>query len=420
MLGASALPEASGALELGLRQIEALAPSTKRDRLELDMRVALGAARMAKSGWAHPSVADALEPAFPLAKVFGDRDAIGSILWGLWVHYQTRTNFPRAHVWLSELETVSRDSQTSDLSIIYDMSAGCQYFWEADYTRAIGHTDHLKTIYAVERHSTITSLTNHDPLVFSQHWAGSLADWIRGYPDRSIERLDEALLLARNIGHPFNLVFALTAGATSLIYLDESDRLLEHCDEAEKVVIEEALGPFSEHVNVMQWRGGAYVQRGDYELGFSLAKKGNDFWTSSEGRICTAMFRSWVVLGLQGLGRIDEAIQLNLENIAHCRETGDRYMEPECLRIKADLLLQGTDPDRAAAEAALRESVELAQAHKAKSWELRAATSLAKYWQSSEKEAEARAILAPVYEWFTEGHETADLRRAHALLEELS
>jgi class 3 adenylate cyclase/predicted ATPase len=419
-LGSSALPEAIGALELGLREAETIAPSTERDRTELDLRVALGTARMANFGWAHASVSDALEPAFPLAKSFGDRDALGSILWGLWVHYQTRTNFPRAHEWLAELETVARENPETDLPLVYDMSAGCQYFWEADYPRALGHTDHLKTIYDPGRHSRITTLTNHDPLVFAQHWAGSLTEWITGNPERSVERLDEAVSLARKVGHPFNLVFALTAGATSLIYLDQADRLLELCDEAANVATEEALGPFSEHVNVMQWRGAAHIQRGEFAVGHPLAKQGNDFWTMAGGRICTAMFRGWIVLGLQGLGRIDEASALNADNISHCQNTGDIYMEPECIRLRGELALQAGNPDLATAEASYREAIAIAQTHGARSWELRAAMSLARLLHSRDRRADAVACLEPVLSRFTEGLETEDLRQAGSLLAELA
>lgn len=417
-LGASALPEAVGALELGLGETGALAPSAERDRLELDLRVALGTARMASFGWAHPSVAEAFEPAFPLARGFADEDAFVSILWGLWVHYQTRTDFPRAHEWLAELETVARESAGSDLAAVHDMSAGCQYFWEADHARAIRHTDRLRSVYEPERHARLTALTNHDPLVFAQHWAGSLADWIRGYPDRSVERMGEALTLARRIGHPFNLVFALTAGATSLIYLDRADSLLACCDEAEKVVADEALGPFSERVNVMQWRGGAQVQRGAFETGYALAKEGNDFWNASGGRICNAMFRSWIVRGLAGLGRIGEAVTLNLENIAHCRETGDRYMEPECVRLQGELTLARDASGVTEAGHLFREAMAIAEAHDAKSWELRAATSLARLLHQ-EGDPGAAASLEPVLAWFTEGHDTRDLREAATLLAEI-
>ena len=412
----SALPEAIGALELGLQAVLALPSAGERDAKELALRVALGTARMANFGWAHPLVAEALEPAFPLAKAAADEDAMGSILWGLWVHYQTRTDFPRAHEWLDRLEKVAEDWPRSDLPLIFDMSAGCQYFWEAAYTRALGHTDRLKTGYDTRKHSRIAALTNHDPLVFSQHWAGSLADWIAGRPKRSIERMEEAIALARRIGHPFNLVFALTAGATSLLYLDETARLLAYCDEAAKVATEEALGPFSEHVNIMQWRGGALVQHGDFDRGYSLAKRGNDFWTRSGGRICTGMFRSWIVLGLQGLGRIEEATALNAANITHCRETGDRYMEPECLRLQGELMLLAPRPEAGAAEGLFREALSIAAEQGAKSWELRAAMSLAQLAQDGGPRQVARDRLASVLESFEEGLETADCTAAKELL----
>jgi len=418
-LAANALPEAIGALEMALRATEKLYAAPDRDRLELDVRVALGTARMANFGWAHPSVSAAMEPAFTLAKSFEDDLALASILWGLWVHYQTRTNFPKAHEWLSELENSASQFEHSDLPLVYDMSAGCQYFWEAEYQRALWHTDRLRSVYDPTKHARITAFTNHDPLVFSQHWAGSLAEWIAGRPERSIERMQEAVALARKIGHPFNLVFALTAGATSLIYLNEANQLLEFCDEAYRVAEEEALGPFSEHVNVMQWRGGAHIQRGDYELGYSLAKKGNDFWTASGGKICTAMFRSWLVLGLQGLKRLEDAAALNTANIAHCRETGDCYMEPECLRLHGELLLQRANPDPSGAHHFFQEAITVAQRHEAKSWELRAAMSLARLLQSQEEHKAAIAALEPVLEWFKEGMDTGDLVEARELISSL-
>jgi len=419
-LESSALLEAIGALDLGLQALGAILPSRKRDRMELDLRVILGVARMANFGWAHPSVAEALEPAFPLAKAFANPDALGSILWGLWVHFQTRTDFPRAHEWLSELKTVARVHKKSDLPLIYDMSAGCQYFWEADYSSALGHTDHLKSIYDPNKHTQIATLVNHDPLCFSQHWAGSLAEWITGYPDSSVERMEEAISHARKVGHPFNLVFALTAGATNLIYLGDTDRLLKYCDEASKVVAEEALGPFADHVCVMQWRGAAHNQREEFKIGHSLIKTGNEFWTMSGGRICTAMFRSWIALGLQGLGRINEASAIISDNIIHCRETGDCYMEPECLRIQGELELKTDNPGIEAAERLFREAISIAQTQGAKSWELRAAMSLARLLHSRDRRSDAANCLEPVLNWFIEGLETEDIQEARNLMAVLS
>ena len=420
LLGVSALTEASGALALGLDQAAAIEPSPARDRLELDLRVALGTARMARMGWAHSSVAEALEPAFGLAGRLNDREALGPVLWGLWVHYQTRTEFSRALEWLAELDKAAGDMEVSELSAVRDMSSGCQYFWQAEYDRASHYTDHIRSTYDEAKHARIVAFTNHDPLCFSLHWAGTFLDWIIGYPDRSLERIEEAVSLARRLNHPFNLAFALTAGSMALLLRGESERILAHCDEVERLAAEEGLGPFAQNVLANQWRGKAQILNGDYASGYGLMKQGNDFWNMAGGRICNALFWSWMCRGLGGMGETSEALELIDRAIAHCRETGDRYMEPECLRIKGELLLGAGAPDHAAAEVILRESIQVAQAHKARSWELRAATSLARLWQSQDKGGQARDLLAPVYDWFTEGFDSRDLREAKDLLEHLA
>ena len=420
LLATSALPEAVGALELGLSQIPAIGPSTERDRRELDLRITLGTARMANFGWPHPSVAEALEPAFTLSIELDDRESLGPILWGLWVHYQTRTNFPRAHDWLAKLETLAEVDEGSELSVVRDMSAGCQYFWQAEYPKAAGYTAHLGSSYDPRRHAQIVNYANHDPLVFSLHWSGSLLDWITGYPDRALTRIDEALSVARRLEHPFNLAFALTAGSQSLIMRGNHERMLAQCDEAETVIEEEALGAFAENAMLRQWRGQALIVRGSFGAGYEALKQGNDFFNGAGGRICNAMWWCQLASALFELERRPEALALIERAAVHCRETGDRYMEPECLRLKGEFLITDQEAEPGAAEAALRNSVQLARDHDAKSWELRSATCLARLWQSQDRRTEARDILAPVHDWFEEGSDTADLIGAQALLLELT
>ena len=195
---------------------------------------------------------------------------------------------------------------------------------------------------------------------------------------------------------------------------------MQHCDEAAKIVTEEALGLFPDHVCVMQWRGAAHVLRGEFETGHALVKSGNDFWTMSGGKICTAMFRNWIALGLEGLGRINEATGLITENIRHCRQSGDRYMEPECIRIEGELILQTNKPNIETAERLFREAISIAKIHRAKSWELRAAMSLSRLLYLQDRQADAAECLEPVLNWFREGLETKDLRQANSLMTALS
>jgi predicted ATPase len=300
------------------------------------------------------------------------------------------------------------------------MSAGCQYFWEAAYAKAARYTDHIRATYDEVGHAPIVAYANHDPLCFSLHWAGSLLDWIIGYPDRSLERLEDALAIARRLGHPFNLAFALTAGSHSLITRGDSERMLAQCDEAQAVIVEGGLGVLAENSMVRQWRGQAHILRREFSTGYDIMRQGNDFWNATEGRICNAMWWCLMSVALNGMGRGREALELIDRAIAHCRQTGDRYMEPECLRIRGELLLAAEDPDHAGADMAFRQSIQTAQAHEAKSWELRGSTSLARLLRTHGEDHQARDVLDPVYGWFTEGLETPDLVQARSLLEDLS
>ena len=101
-------------------------------------------------------------------------------------------------------------------------------------------------------------------------------------------------------------------------------------------------------------------------------------------------------------------------------KTGERVFEADLHRLKGQLLLQQSSDNQSEAETCFHQALEVAQSQQAKSWELRAATSLARLWQSQEKRDEARQLLGEVYDWFTEGFDTADLKDAKALLDELS
>ena len=419
-LAVTALAEACAQLELGLQETEKLEPSGSRSRLELDIRTALGTGRIAHLGWPHPSISDALVPAFDLARDLNHLEALASVLWGLWVHYQTRTEFPEAIRWLEVLESIADETGDSELSVVRDMSGGCQYFWLAEYERGDRYTARLRENYEEDKHGKVVAYANHDPFCFSLHWAGALLQWITGYPERSIADVEDSLSLARRLGHPFNLVFALTAGSDCLINLRDADRMFAQCEEARAVVDEEGLGQFAQDVLVNNWLGRVHALREEYEIGYGLTRLCNSHWDDAEGGICCARFWSTEAIQLGGMGRHDEALQLIERAIMHCRKTGDRWMEPEVLRIKGDLLLTGERFATTAAEAAFSESLQVARDHKAKSWELRAAMSLTKLWQSQGRESLAPALLVPIFESFTEGFDTADLREAKGLIESIS
>jgi len=119
-------------------------------------------------------------------------------------------------------------------------------------------------------------------------------------------------------------------------------------------------------------------------------------------------------------GHPEEGLHSLAEALAVMDTTEVRFSAAELYRLKGALLLQQAVPDAAQAEACFHQALDVAREQQAKSWELRAATSLARLWQSQDKRQEASALLAPVYEWFTEGFDTADLQEAKTLLQELA
>jgi predicted ATPase len=130
----------------------------------------------------------------------------------------------------------------------------------------------------------------------------------------------------------------------------------------------------------------------------------------------------WQVLFAECLEKqenIDEALRALKDAVVHFECTGDVLWEPEVHRLMGDLLLRRNPSAPDLAEASYRRAIERARLHEAKSWELRAATNLARLWRNQGKRAEARELLAPIYDWFTEGFDTADLKDAKALLNEL-
>ena len=131
----------------------------------------------------------------------------------------------------------------------------------------------------------------------------------------------------------------------------------------------------------------------------------------------------WLVLlaeAYRQAGQAEEGLRLLDEALAHVDHTGERHYAAEVYWLKGELLLQQAVPDEAQAESSLRQALAVAHQQQAKSWELRAAVSLARLWQSQDKRQEAYDLLAPVYNWFTEGFDAPDVKEAKALLDELA
>jgi len=296
------------------------------------------------------------------------------------------------------------------------MSAFLTYVWMGDYAQAAQYRDRFIGLHDFDRHSHLVTRTNQDPKTSVLGWDTQL-QWIQGYPDRALVSAQEMLALSRQLGHPFDLTFVLTVGAAFHGMRREPEALVERTDEGIAIATESGIA-FVEQVNGPMWRAPALIQLGEFDRCIAEMEPAIAAWAGSGGTLCTPHFKTNHANALCVAGRVDEALVVINQAQELAETTGHRTYLAEVYRIKGHVLLQ-RDAQHGNAEEYFLKAIDVAKSQDAKSWELRAATSLARLRQSQGKKKKAHDLLAPVYNWFTEGFDTKDLIDARSLLDEL-
>jgi predicted ATPase len=165
--------------------------------------------------------------------------------------------------------------------------------------------------------------------------------------------------------------------------------------------------------------GWALVHQGQAQAGIEQLHQGIIAWRATGAELARPYWLALLAEAYGTTGQLEEGLTVLAEALTLADTTGERWYEAEIHRLKGELLLQQSWDNQAEAETCFTQAISIAQNQQAKSWELRATTSLAKLWQQQGKRQEAYNLLAPVYNWFTEGFDTADLIDAKKLLEEL-
>jgi len=240
----------------------------------------------------------------------------------------------------------------------------------------------------------------------------SLTLWWLGYPERALHKAEEGLHVARELRSPYNLAFALWITATLHRLRREPQLTQEHAEAAVALATEQGFLLVAAGAAVLS--GWAMVQQNQSEDGIPHMLRGIEASRSGDFIHFPLLVDAYARLGQTeaGLGSLNEAVNL-LDKI------GTRNYEAELYRLEGELLLMQDVTNVAQAENCFRRAIEVARKQGAKSWELRATTSLARLLASECRRDEARTMLTNTYNWFTEGFETADLKEAKALLDEL-
>jgi predicted ATPase len=413
----SAHVEAIAHLRWGLAVLTTLPDTPERQQKELDLQVALGPALMAIKEHAAPEAERAYARARELCEQLGDTSQLFPVLRGLILYYQNRGDLQTATQLGEQLLRLAQAQPDSALLLLARYQLGMVLFFRGEPASAQTHHTQALAIYAPQEHQDLAVRYGID-LGVSSHGYLALELWQLGYPDQAVQHSQAARSLAQEVSHPYSLAFALVVAAVLHQYRREATAAHEQAAAATTLATEQGFAQWWGRSTVLH--GWALAMQSQGEAGLAEMRQGlaADLATGSK------LFRPYC-LGLlaeaygEG-GHFKEGLNALAEALAVMDTTEVRFYAAELSRHKGASLLRQTVPDAPQAEACFHEALDVARAQQAKSLELRAAMSLARLWQSQDKRQEAYDLLAPVYEWFTEGFDTADLQEARGLVEELS
>ena len=412
----SANEEAIGHLRRALDLVATLPETRERHQLELGLQMAIGAPLTAARGWSHQENEQAHARARELASQIGESPELPRVLAEMADTYLVKADLATAfEVAREALVAAERMGAAFDL-ISAHYQVGSALLWQGHLSRALQHYDYAIELYDPAEHGSLVHTVGHDRGVAAHSWA-AMCHVFLGYPDRAFAVREKALALAKRVGHPFSLVLALQADGLDHVERGEVDRARER--------VQEVVG-LAEQLRFPTWlawgramQGRVRAESGEGEAGIAEMQQAMVELTQIRSRVIVPWLHFWLSDSLRKVGRHDEALCVLRLGIAQAEQQGQHDYDAELHRLRAEILLDMDGNAAEEPEALFGQSLEIARRQEAKTFELRAATCLARLWQRQGRHDAARDLLAPVYAWFTEGFETRDLRQAKALLQEL-
>ena len=294
---------------------------------------------------------------------------------------------------------------------------GASLLWAGDIAESRQHYGQALSFYDPVEHRPLVARFGHDLGVIMLS-VRSKASWLLGYPDSALADTNQALNDAQQIGHPPTLGFALSFASDAHVYCGDYVTAKVLADEVVALGHEKELVFGKVYGGICQARVAALT--GKWADAAEMITSNLSAWRSTGSTLFEPMCLSLLASAPSEIGQFDAAWRCIEEAITEIETTKERWSEAEVNRIAGEIALIAPQPDGAKAEAYFDRALTVARQQQAKSWELRAAMSMARLWRDQGKREEARELLAPVYGWFTEGFDTLDLKEAKALLDEFS
>jgi class 3 adenylate cyclase/predicted ATPase len=422
-LARSALVEASEQIKRALHQIGTLpgTPALRREQIKLE--VGLVNALMHVKGYAAPETKASLDRARSLierSEALGeppeDPLLLFSVVYGFWTANFVAFNGDAMRDLAAQFLALAEKQKATGPLMIGHRLMGMSLMWTGDIAESRAHYDQAVVLYDPVEHRPLATRFAVEPGVANLA-ARSHTLWHLGYPEAALADTEQALRHARKIGHAATLMYALQF--TSLPHIWCGNCATANAQSDECVALADEKGALLWKVLGMLVRGWLFAQLGKASDAVQIITAGLSASRSTGSTVFMPLWLSSLTRAYAELGQFDDARRCIGEALRAIETTKEKWCEAEIYRIAGEIALLSPEPDAAKAGAYFERALAVARAQQAKSWELRAATSMARLWRDQGKREEAHDLLAPVYGWFTEGFDTLDLKEARALLGEL-
>jgi class 3 adenylate cyclase/predicted ATPase len=413
----SANLEAINHVTTGIELLLTLPDTPERTQHALALYIALGAALQVTKGNAAPEVEHAYTQAYALCQQAGESPQLVTALFGLWRFYTVQSQLHTAQELGEALLSLAQRAHDPALAVIAYNALGFTQSCLGALPAARLHLEEGMARYTPDQCRVPVFRVGQDPGVACRVYAARTL-WLLGYPDQALAHIRKALALAHALSHPFSLAWAWCMAAFASQLRHDVLAVHEQAEAAVALSTEQVFPQWAANGTIA--RGWALAMQGQGEEGLAQVRQGIAAHRATGAALGVPFFCTLLAEVAAHLGHIEDGLQALAEAHTLVEQYEERWWEAEVCRLRGVLLLRQPGTPQAEAEAWLQRALDVARRQEAKSLELRAAMSLSRLWQQQGKPEEASQLLAPIYGWFTEGFDTADLQEAKALLAELS
>ncbi len=400
------------ALELLEKLSETPERAQKEIALQLDFLVPVAATK----GYGAPEVRQAIFRARELCEQIRETPLFFTTLVQLAMHYAfVQAEYRTALEYQDQIIKIAEQTGDSLQKAISSFTTIWAFMNVAELVKTVEHAKEMNALYDPDQHGFLAYIFGFDLGVINRGF-GAWALWLLGYPDRARKDYDMALEHAHKFGHPHTIAFALVGGCELDWLLGDREAGDRHLEELTQISNEKGFVYWQAHA--VFYQGEKITLEGKVEEGIAQMRQGLAMMKATGIQTCFTRLLARLADACLKTGQIDEGLSAIAEASEVRCKFDEKYMEAEHYRLKGELLLKKGESEDEVMKL-FEQAVEVSKQQQAKSLELRAVMSMSRLLQKQGKKKEAQKLLEQTYSWFTEGFDTADLKEAKALLEEL-